>query len=290
MQIISPPENSVFSTKNSINCKGKLLNLDQPKVMGIINITPDSFYDGGKNNSLENAQRTAEEMQKQDVDIFDIGGSSTRPGADEISVQEELDRVIPVIEKIHLAFPEIPISVDSYQSQVCREAVKSGASIINDISAGQLDENLFQTVAELNVPYILMHMKGTPKNMQNNPHYDNLEEELFSFFSKKINKLRAMGVKDIIIDPGLGFGKSLSHNYSLLKKLHHFLILGCPILAGVSRKGMIWKLLETEPQNALNGTTVVNTLALMQGAKILRVHDVKEAKEAIQIVSYFQKQ
>lgn len=290
MQNITPPENSVFSTKTSINCKGKLLNLEEPKVMGIINITPDSFYDGGKNNSLENALRIAEKMIDEGVDIFDIGGSSTRPGSDAVSIQEELDRIIPIIEKIHHSFPETPISVDTYHSTVCRETVNSGASIINDISGGQLDEKLFETVANLNVPYILMHMKGKPKNMQENPHYDHLEEELFLYFSEKLNHLRTLGVKDIILDPGFGFGKTLSHNYQLLKKLHHFLILGCPILAGASRKGMIWRLLKSNPQNALNGTTVINTLALLGGAKILRVHDVKEAREAIQIVRYFQKQ
>ena len=283
-------EDSVFSTKSSINCKGKILDLQEPKIMGILNITPDSFYNGGEHEKMDNAIAAADKMIEEGADILDIGGISTRSGSAEIPTEEELKRVLPFIDILHRRFPHIPISVDTYRSKVCREAVNAGASIINDISGGAFDEKLFQTVAELGVPYILMHIQGNPKTMQQNPHYVDVEAELFLYFSEKLNELRALGVKDIILDPGFGYGKNLEHNYTLLKNLQHFGILGCPILAGVSRKSMIWKLLECTPKEALNGTTVANTLALLQGAKILRVHDVKQAKEAIRIVSYFQKQ
>lgn len=267
-----------------------LLDLTEAKVMGIINITPDSFYDGGKNQHTSAVMETASKMLEEGVDIFDIGGLSTRPGSNPISEQEELDRVLPMIEIIHQSFPEIPISIDSYRSEVCRHAVAAGAAIINDISAGELDDKMFETVADLNVPYILMHMKGNPTNMQDHPEYQDPVQELILYFSRKLNQLKSMGVNDIILDPGFGFGKTLDHNYKLLKNLKDFSILGHPLLAGVSRKGMIWKALGTSPQEALNGTTVANTIALLQGAKILRVHDVKPAKEAIKIVAYMQKQ
>lgn len=283
-------EDSVFSTKSSLNCNGKLMDISIPKVMGILNATPDSFYAVSRKMDLSKALASAEKMIEEGVDIIDVGGYSSRPNAADVKEEEELKRVIPLIQKLHESHPKIPISIDSFRSKVCREAVGAGACIINDISAGAFDEKLFDTVAELNVPYILMHMQGKPSNMQKNPTYEDVLGELLYFFSSKIEILRKKGVKDILLDPGFGFGKNMEHNYMLLKNLKTFSMFGLPVLAGMSRKGMVWKLLDLDPSEALNGTTVVNTLALIAGAKILRVHDVKQAKETIEIVSYWQKQ
>ncbi|SMC67724.1 dihydropteroate synthase [Moheibacter sediminis] len=266
-----------------INCKGKLVDLSQPKVMGILNITPDSFYDGGKNIEIQNALNQVETMLNQSADFVDIGGISTRPGSTEVSENEELNRVIPIVESILKEFPEILISVDTYRSKVAKESIQAGAAIINDISAGNLDEHLLQTVVELKVPYVLMHMQGKPKTMQQNPIYENVAIEVNQFFSEKINELKQLGINDIILDPGFGFGKTVEHNYELMKNLDLIGFDEFPLLVGVSRKSMVTRLLDLKPSEALNGTSLLNFYALQKGAKILRVHDVKEAKEAIKI-------
>lgn len=273
----------IQNQKTTINCKGKLIDLKTPIVMGIVNVTPDSFYDGGKNNSVENAVNQAEKHLNEGATILDVGGYSSRPGADNVSEQEELERVIPVIKAIIQEYPESIISIDTFRSKVASKAIESGASIINDISAGDMDNNMFNTVADLNVPYIMMHMQGTPETMQNNPTYKNIIQEITNYFSEKINALRKKGVNDIIIDPGFGFGKTLEHNYKTLDNLNHFQLLGVPVLAGLSRKSMIYKLLNTNAKGALNGTIAANTIALHNGANILRVHDVKEAVECVKI-------
>jgi len=267
----------------TLNCKGKLLDLSQPIIMGILNTTPDSFYDGGKYLSDTRILEKATKMLEEGAQIIDIGGMSSRPGADLIDVQEELDRVLPAIETIIKHYPDTVISIDTIRSAVAKQAVSSGACIINDISAGKFDDQLFRTVAQLKVPYILMHMQGQPKNMQTNPNYKDIALEVLDFMIEKVGQLRALGVKDICIDPGFGFGKSLEHNYQLLKKMHIFKILELPILCGLSRKSMIYKLLNTTPDKALNGTSALHMVALQEGAKILRVHDVQEAFEVVQL-------
>lgn len=266
-----------------INCKGRLVDLSQPKLMGILNTTPDSFYDGGKNNETKNALLQVEKMLNEGADFIDVGGISTRPGSAEVAENEELKRVIPIIELILKEFPETLISVDTYRSKVARESVASGAAIINDISAGNMDENFLQTVAELKVPYILMHMQGTPKTMQQNPTYENVLLEVNQFFSEKINELKRLGINNIILDPGFGFGKTVEQNYDLMKNLDLIGFDEFPLLVGVSRKSMITRLLDLKPAEALKGTSLLNFYSLQKGAKILRVHDVKEAKEAIKI-------
>lgn len=272
--------------QTQINCKGKLLDLTQPIIMGILNTTPDSFYDGGKYSGVEAALFQAEKMLEEGATILDIGGMSSRPGAEIISVEEELNRVIGVIEKISQKFPDTLISIDTIQAKVALEAVGAGASIVNDISAGNLDEEMIPTVAQLKVPYVLMHMQGKPETMQENPVYkQNVVLSIIDFFYNKINECTKAGINDLIIDPGFGFGKTIKDNYEVLKKLEDFKVLDLPILVGISRKSMIWKVLEIKPQEALNGTSVLNTMALLKGANILRVHDVKEAKETIRLYS-----
>lgn len=267
--------------KSTINCNGQLVDLSEPIIMGILNVTPDSFFDGGKYDNVKAMLQQVEKMILEGATIIDVGGMSSRPGAVIIDKQEELNRVIPIIEQIKTHFPHVIISIDTVQSEVAKQSIAAGASVINDISAGSIDDQMFQTVAELNVPYILMHIQGEPENMQQKPDYQDVVKEVLDFFIKKIGELRAMGVKDIILDPGFGFGKTIQHNYQLLQKFTIFKILDLPLLAGTSRKSMIYKVLKTNPQAALNGTTVLNTIALERGAKILRVHDVKEAKETI---------
>lgn len=262
-----------------INCKGSLIDLAEPKIMGILNATPDSFFEGSRMKSWDSSLRKAEEMLRLGADFLDVGGMSTRPESDEITEDEELRRVIPLIEKISQNFPESIISIDTYRSKVLRESIGAGAAIANDISAGRMDENLFRTVADLQVPYILMHMQGTPKNMQIRPKYEDVCLEVNHFFSQKINELRALGVNDIILDPGFGFGKTVEHNYELMSKMDLVGFGEFPILVGISRKSMIYKLLKITPQEALNGTTALNLFSLTKGANILRVHDVKEAVE-----------
>lgn len=273
----------------SINCKGKLLNLDEPVVMGIINATPDSFYEGHLKLNIDEIVSLAGKMIQDGAAILDVGGLSTRPGSQPVSVQQETDRALPVVEAIHRAYPEIILSIDTYNSQVAKAAVNSGAYIVNDISGGDLDADMLQTVADLDVPYICMHMQGTPATMQQAPVYSNVVKEVLDFFIAKINACNKAGIKDVIIDPGFGFGKTIEHNFQLLKELAVLTISNKPILAGLSRKGTIYKTLGTTAAEALNGTTVLNTMALLNGASILRVHDVKEAVEVVKLFNAYKK-
>ena len=265
----------------TLNCKGSLLLIDKPLVMGIINITPDSLYN--RNEGTDSILKQAEQMLDDGVAILDIGGQSTRPGSKKINTEEELRRVISPIEAVHKNFPGVIISVDTYYSKVAAEAIAAGASIVNDISAGSMDDEMVSTVASLHVPFICMHMQGTPQNMQENPQYENLTKEILDFFIHKVNALHKAGIADIIIDPGFGFGKNITHNFELLKNLSLFKMTDCPILLGVSRKSTIYKTLGITVDEALNGTTVLNTIGLMNGANILRVHDVREATQTIKL-------
>ena len=268
----------------TINCNQTLIDLSIPKVMGILNITPDSFYDGGKYKNATDILSQTEKMLKEGATFIDVGAYSSRPGAKHISEVEELKRILPVIELLVKNFPEIIISVDTFRSKIAQETINAGAAIINDISSGNMDDKMFETVANLQVPYILMHMLGTPQNMQKNPEYQNVTQDLITFFAKKINKLRTLKLNDIIIDTGFGFGKTIPHNFELLKNLSLFQNLEVPILVGISRKSMLYKTLDISAKEALNATTSANTIALLNGANILRVHDVREAVEAIKIV------
>ncbi|MFV0304951.1 MAG: dihydropteroate synthase [Moheibacter sp.] len=266
-----------------INCKGKLVDLSHPKIMGILNVTPDSFFEDSRSSKLDDVLRKVEKMLPEGADFIDVGGMSTRPDAIEISEDEELKRVIPVMEVLIREFPELLISIDTYRSRVVKEAVGAGAAIVNDISAGNLDAEMFQTISELHVPYILMHMQGAPQTMQKNPQYENITLEINQFFANKVLELRELGINDVILDPGFGFGKTIEHNYELFQSLNMIGFGDFPILVGISRKSMITKFLNISNKEALNGTTVLNALALERGAKILRVHDVKEAKETVKI-------
>jgi dihydropteroate synthase len=272
----------------SLNCKGKLLVIDKPLVMGIINVTPDSFYGGSRQKNDVSILSLAKKMIEEGADIIDIGGQSTRPGSERISAKEELERVIPAIEIILKDHSDAIISIDTYQSEVATECVNAGAAIINDISAGNMDSNMITTVAKLQVPYICMHMKGTPEIMQQQATYENVTREVLDFFINKINECKHAGINDVIIDPGFGFGKTIEHNFTLLKNLHVFKMLEKPIVAGLSRKATTYKTLQTTAEEALNGTTVLNTLALQNGANILRVHDVKAAREAITLFQKYE--
>jgi dihydropteroate synthase len=285
--ITMPDSFDLIPVKKTINCKGKLIDLSQGRIMGILNVTPDSFFDGGKFNESDSQLSQVEKMLHAGADFIDIGGFSTRPGADEVSEDDELKRVIPIIESISNKFPEAIISIDSFRAKVAEEAIKTGAAIINDVTAGEGDPDMFATVARLQVPYIIMHKQGTFKDMQAEPHYENVVKEVIQYLSFKIEKLTELGVHDIIVDPGFGFGKTLEHNFQLLKHLDLLRILGKPILAGVSRKSMINKLLKTKPENALTGTIAVNSLARLAGADILRVHDVKEAVETLKVINFY---
>ena len=273
----------------TLNCKGKLLTIEQPLVMGIINATPDSFYKGDLPAGLEEIVVQVGKMTSEGASIIDIGGQSTRPGSERISASEEIQRVIPVIDSILTTYPQTIISIDTYHSEVALAAIKAGASIVNDISAGSLDPEMIHCVSSLKVPYICMHMKGSPEHMQNNPTYDDLIKELLDFFIDKIEQCKKAGIKDIIIDPGFGFGKTIQQNFILLKQLSVFKILDKPILAGLSRKSMVYKTLNVDVTAALNGSTVLHTIALQQGASILRVHDVKEAMQAVTLFTAFDK-
>lgn len=273
-----------FKSKKIINCKGKLVNLDKPTVMGILNITNDSFYDGGKYNLMDNALFQAEKMLTEGATFIDVGAQSTRPGADIIEQDAELKAAIPVIEKLVEKFPEIIVSIDTFRAEVAQNAIEAGAAIVNDVSAGDDDKNMFDTIIKLKVPYIMMHKQGNSKTMQQNPVYKNVVLDIIDYLNPKINYLTKNGIADIIIDPGFGFGKTIEHNYELLNKLDRFKIFELPILVGFSRKKMIQNVLAVDANNALNGTTVANTIALLKGAKILRVHDVKEAVEAVKIM------
>ena len=273
----------------TLNCKGKLLTIEQPLVMGIINATPDSFYKGDLPAGLEEIVVQVGKMTSEGASIIDIGGQSTRPGSERISASEEIQRVIPVIDSILTTYPQTIISIDTYHSEVALAAIKAGASIVNDISAGSLDPEMIHCVSSLKVPYICMHMKGSPEHMQNNPTYDDLIKEVLDFFIDKIEQCKKAGIKDIIIDPGFGFGKTIQQNFILLKQLSVFKMLDKHILAGLSRKSMVYKTLNVDVTAALNGSTVLHTIALQQGASILRVHDVKEAKEAVTLFTAFDK-
>jgi dihydropteroate synthase len=283
-------KNTVFQQKKILNVGGRLIDLSVPKVMGILNLTPDSFYQPGWKSQGKlpyNKQvlNQVEQMLDEGADFIDIGAYSSRPGAEDISEEEEMSRLLPALKSIVKQFPEVVISVDTFRSEVAKIAVHEGAKLINDISAGELDTNMFKTVAALRVPYILMHMKGNPQNMLQHARYKDVFTEVFEYFQKKIKQLTELGVVDLIIDPGFGFAKTAEHSYTLLAKLEQFRILGIPILVGLSRKSMIYKLLSGTAESALNGTSVANTIALMKGAGILRVHDVKPAVEAIKVIS-----
>lgn len=272
----------------TINCHGELLDLTSAKIMGIINITPDSFYENSRTSSKDLLKK-AENMLEQGADLLDIGGYSSRPGATEVSQEEELKRVVPVVKTLVKTFPKVRISVDTFRSEVARQSLSEGACMINDISAGHLDEKMWQIIADFQVPYIAMHMKGTPKNMQEHTHYEDIVKEMIFYFSQIKAKAQQYGINDLIIDPGFGFSKTLEQNYEILRKLSLFRILDVPILVGVSRKSMLYRLLQTTAENALNATTIVNTLALTKGAHILRVHDVQQAKECVQIFEKMEK-
>jgi len=269
----------------TINCKGKLIDLSTPHVMGILNVTPDSFYDGGKFNSEKIILNQVEKMLHEGATFIDIGAYSSRPNATHISEDEELKRILPIVNLILNEFQDALLSIDTFRSKAAKQCVENGASLINDISAGNLDENMFKTIAELKVPYIMMHMKGTPKTMQSLTDYDNLVSDILFYFSEKIAEAKSLGIIDLIADPGFGFAKTIDQNYELLNKLELFKMLELPILAGLSRKSMIYKTLENTSKEALNGTSVLNTIALQKGASILRVHDVKEAMECIKLVN-----
>lgn len=268
-----------------INIKGTLLSLNEPRVMGIINVTPDSFYKGSRCTDEKALLSVAGKMIDDGTDFIDIGGYSSRPGAATITVEEEKRRVLPAVKLISREIPGVIISVDSFRAEVARDAVcECGAHMINDISGGDADEGMFPLIKELNVPYILMHMQGTPATMQTNPLYDDVVADILQWFGKRIVNLQSAGVKDVIIDPGFGFGKTADQNFELLRRLKEFSVTGLPVLAGLSRKSMIWKTLDVTPEDSLTGTSVLNTIALLNGADILRVHDVKEAKQAIKLV------
>lgn len=283
--IIESTNNRYFKVKNTLRYNGDLVDLTTPLVMGILNITPDSFYDGGRFDSLDKAVAHTAAMLAEGASIIDIGACSTRPGAAEITADEELKRLIPVITEIRKSFPSAILSVDTFRAVVAEKVVDTiGDCIINDISGGTLDNHMFETVARLKVPYVLMHIQGTPQTMQKNPTYQNVTKEVIKQLSEGVFRLHEMGVCDVIIDPGFGFGKNLDHNFELFNNLDAFRIFELPLLVGVSRKSMVYKFLGQTPEESLNGTTVFNTLALMGGAKILRVHDVKPAVEAIKII------
>jgi dihydropteroate synthase len=275
-------QNAIFSPNKTLNVGGRLVDLRQPRVMGILNVTPDSFYSGSR-VSPENVLDVAERMLKEGADFLDVGGYSSRPGAADVSSDEELKRVVPVIGAIKKVFPDTSIAVDTFRCEVARQAIQAGADLVNDISAGMLDEKMFSVVAQAGVPYIMMHMRGTPQTMRTQTEYQNLFKEIIDHFHQRIFLARQAGIKDIIIDPGFGFAKTAQQNFQILRQLKHFEMLELPMLAGLSRKSMIWNTLGIEPAEALNGTTALNMMALMNGASILRVHDVKPAKECIRL-------
>jgi len=275
-------KDTFFQKKSILNIKGEIIDLSIPKVMGILNTTPDSFYDGGRYNSIEKLRNRIDNMINEGVDFIDIGAYSSRPGADIINENEEWERLYPVLNMLLKNYSDIIISIDTYRAEIAKRAVNDyGVGIVNDISAGEMDNGMFEIVAELNVPYIIMHMQGNPQNMQNSPEYKNVTKEVISRLAAKVEILKKIGVNDVIIDPGFGFGKSIEHNFELLNNLESFSFFQLPVLVGLSRKSMVYKLLNNTPDGSLNGTTVLNTIALIKGANILRVHDVLEAKEIV---------
>ena len=270
----------------SLNCGGKLLNLDQPKIMGVLNLTPDSFSDGGKYQSLHAALKHTEKMLEAGADIIDIGGYSSRPFADDISAEEELRRIESITEEILHRFPEAFISIDTFRASVAQKMLEKGVHIINDISSGNIDENMLQVVSKFRVPYIAMHMQGTPQNMQSNPQYEKVVDEVWDFFVEKINEIRAAGIKDIVLDPGFGFGKQILHNYQLLGSLDRFCSLDLPILVGISRKSMLYKLLQTTPLETREAAAALHFQALKLGANIIRVHEVEGTRQIVDLFRY----
>jgi dihydropteroate synthase len=281
-------KDTFLNRKATLNLKGEIMDLSRPQVMGILNLTPDSFYGNSRISSVDAALQRVENCLQEGASFIDIGAYSSRPGADEVSMEEELERIIPAVEAISKRFPEAKLSIDTFRAKVARESIEAGAHLINDISGGELDEAMFETVADLKVPYVLMHMKGNPKTMQKNPEYENITLEVTGYFAAKLQKLKALGVHDVILDPGFGFAKTLSHNYELMNHLTDLDLFGLPVLVGISRKSMIYKLLGTSPDEALNGTSILNTIALQKGASILRVHDVRAAAECITLVEKLQ--
>ncbi|MBA4301819.1 dihydropteroate synthase [Algoriphagus alkaliphilus] len=280
----SSTEDKLFPQKYTLQTKGRIISLDKPQVMGILNLTPDSFFSGSRiDKNREAILSKAGEMIREGAAFLDLGGYSTRPGAVDISIQEEIDRVVPAVEVIRKEFPDILLSIDTFRSKVAQEAVFAGADIVNDISAGNLDEAMLPMIASLGVPYIAMHMRGNPQNMLSQSNYSDILREILHYFAEKVDLIRKLGIKDVIIDPGFGFAKTIEQNFYLLKNLKSFETLGFPLLVGVSRKSMIYKTLQIDTTNALNGTTALNMFALLQGANILRVHDVKEAKETVKL-------
>jgi len=268
----------------TINCKGELIDLTSPKVMGILNITPDSFYDGGIHSKEYDILLHVEGMLNEGATFIDVGAYSSKPNASYVSEEEELERMVPIVTSIIKRFPDILLSIDTFRARIAKQCVEIGAALINDISAGKLDNAMLPAIADLHVPYIMMHMRGTPQNMQTQTDYNNLTKDILFYFSERIAQARGLGIVDLIVDPGFGFAKTKEQNFELLNNFELFKMLELPILAGVSRKSMIYKTLNNSPQEALNGTTVLNTIALRKGANILRVHDVKEAVECIKLV------
>jgi dihydropteroate synthase len=279
-------KNKKFNTAITLESGAKLLDLSTPIVMGILNLTDDSFFDGGKHNSENKALKQTEKLLEDGATIIDIGAYSSRPNARHISTDEEWQRLENNLKNINNEFPSAILSIDTFRSEIARRSIEVGGDLINDISAGELDGKMFDTIAQLKVPYIIMHMKGTPQNMQDNPQYDCIEDEVKIYFEKKVNQLNEKGVKDIIIDPGFGFGKTLEHNYQLLNRLEHLHALNLPLLAGVSRKSMIYKPLGTDAEHALNGTSIIHTMCLDKGVSILRAHDVREAMECVKLTNF----
>ena len=278
-------KDTLFSVKKTLNIRGMLYALDRPWIMGIVNLTPDSFYDKSRVQREDDMVKRVEVMLSEGADLIDLGAYSSRPGAIHISEQEEWERLQPAIKVILRNYPETLISVDTFRSSIARKAYEEGASMINDISGGQIDDNMFKTISEIRLPYILMHMRGDPRTMNTLTTYDNLFKEMINYFESRILELKSSGVNDIIIDPGFGFAKSLDQNYELLKNLTYFEVLGYPLLVGLSRKSMIFKQLGVQPSEALNGTIALNTVSLLKRASILRVHDIKEAKEVVNLVA-----
>ena len=278
------PMKNIYKTQ-TINIGGKIISFDKPWVMGIVNLTPDSFYDGGHYFSCVASLQRIAKIIEEGADIIDLGAFSSRPGAHDVSIKEEIGRLLPIIEKTKEKFPTLPISIDTFRAEVADKAIQAGADMINDISGGELDNRMYEVIAKHQVPYIMMHMRGTPKTMQNLTDYKDLIGEIALSFGKRIDKLRSMGIKDIILDPGFGFSKTLAQNYELLDRINEFQYFNLPILAGISRKSMIYKKIHVQPEDALTGTIALNTLLLYKGVQIIRVHDVKEAKQIINLLS-----
>jgi dihydropteroate synthase len=277
-------QSKLFSTNKTLNVQGKLMDLSVPKIMGILNITPDSFYEGSRATEPVAILKQVEKMISEGADFIDLGGYSSRPGAIDISQEEELRRVLPAIRSIYKEFPNTVIAIDTFRSDVAKQAVINGARMVNDISAGELDTNMIETIAALKVPYIAMHLRGTPQTMTLHTNYENLVKEVTDYFHKKVDQLHRSGLKDIIIDPGFGFAKTIDQNFELLHHLDYLQLLKKPVLVGLSRKSMIWRTLSITPEQALNGTTALHAIALLKGASILRVHDVKEAVETVKLI------